>query len=73
MQARNAKYQGTVVLKIVIDKAGKISRIRLERALRMGLDETAMEEVKRWRFNPATRNGQPVAVEMNIEVSFNLY
>jgi TonB family protein len=73
VQARNAKYQGTVVLKIVIDKAGKISRIRLERPLGMGLDESAMEEVKRWRFNPATRNGQPVAVEMNIEVSFNLY
>lgn len=72
-QARHAKYQGTVVLNIVIDKAGKISRIRLERALGMGLDENAMEEVKRWRFNPATHNGQPVAVEMNIEVSFNLY
>jgi TonB family protein len=71
--ASHAKYQGTLVLKIVIDKAGKISRIRLERALGMGLDENAMEEVKRWRFNPATRNGQPVAVEMNIEVSFNLY
>jgi len=70
--ALQAKYQGTVVLKIVIDKAGKIARIRLERALGMGLDENAMEEVKRWRFNPATRNGQPVAVEMNIEISFNL-
>jgi TonB family protein len=73
LQARNAKYQGTVVLNIVIDRAGKISRIRLERPLGMGLDENAMEGVKRWRFNPATRNGQPVAVEMNIEVSFNLY
>ena len=62
-----------MVLNIVIDKAGKIARIRLERALDMGLDENAMEGVKRWRFNPATRNGQPVAVEMNIEVSFNLY
>jgi TonB family protein len=72
-QARHAKYQGTVVLNIVIDKAGKISRIRLERALGMGLDENAMEGVKGWRFNPATRNGQPVAVEMHIEVSFNLY
>lgn len=72
-QARHAKYQGTVVLSIVIDKAGKISRIRLERALGMGLDENAMEGVKRWRFNPATRNGEPVAVAMSIEVSFNLY
>lgn len=72
-QARHAKYQGTVVLRIVVDKTGRISRIRLERALGMGLDENAMEGVKQWRFNPATRNGQPVAVELNIEVSFNLY
>ncbi|MGZ4872378.1 MAG: energy transducer TonB [Candidatus Angelobacter sp.] len=72
-QARHAKYQGTVVLNIVVDQAGKISRIRLERPLGMGLDENAMEGVKKWRFKPATRNGQPVAVEMAIEVSFNLY
>jgi TonB family protein len=71
--ARHAKYHGTVVLKIVIDKAGKISRIRLERALGMGLDENAMEGVKGWRFDPATRNGQPVAVEMTIEIGFHLY
>lgn len=52
-----------MVLNIVIDKADKISRIRLERPLGLGLDEDAMEGVKRWRFNPATRNGQPVAVD----------
>lgn len=72
-QARHAKYQGTVVLNIVIDKAGKISRIKLERPLGMGLDENAMEGVKQWRFTPATHNGEPVAVAMSIEVSFNLY
>ena len=72
-EARRARFQGTVILKIVINKAGDIVRVRLERALGMGLDQNAMEGVKRWRFVPATRNGQPVAVEMNIEVAFNLY
>jgi TonB family protein len=72
-EARRARYEGTVILNIVVDKAGNISRIRLERPLGMGLDENAMEGVKQWRFIPATRNGQPVAVAMNIEVSFNLY
>jgi TonB family protein len=71
--ARQAKFQGTVVVQIVVDKTGNVTRIRLERALGYGLDERAMESVKTWRFEPATRNGQPVAVEMNIEVSFNLY
>jgi TonB family protein len=72
-QARHAKFQGTVVLGILIDKAGKISRIRLDRPVGMGLDENAMESVKQWRFSPATRNGEPVAVAMSIEVGFNLY
>jgi len=72
-QARHAKYQGTVVLGIVVDKAGRISRIRVDRPLGLGLDENAMESVKKWRFSPATRNGEPVAVAMEIEISFNLY
>jgi TonB family protein len=71
--ARQARFQGTVVLNVVVDKTGNVTRIRLERALGYGLDENAMEGVKTWRFQPATRNGQPVAVEMNIEYSFNLY
>lgn len=72
-KARRAKYQGTVVLGIIVDRKGNVSRVSLVRALGMGLDQNALEGVARWRFDPATRNGQPVAVEMNIEVSFNLY
>jgi TonB family protein len=72
-QARRAKFQGTVVLQIVVNKKGDVVRVRLERALGMGLDQNAMEGVERWRFSPATRNGQPVAVTLNIEVAFNLY
>ncbi|MGB9120285.1 MAG: energy transducer TonB [Candidatus Angelobacter sp.] len=72
-EARKAGFQGTLILSVIVDKFGNVSRIRLERALGMGLDENAMEELKSWRFEPATRNGQPVAVEMHIEVSFNLY
>jgi TonB family protein len=72
-EARRAKYQGTAILSVVVDKEGNMSRIRLERPLGMGLDENAMERLKTWRFKPGTYNGQPVAVAMNIEVAFNLY
>jgi TonB family protein len=72
-KARRAKYQGTAILNAVVDKEGNVSRIRLVRPLGMGLDENAMEALKTWRFRPGTYNGQPVAVEMNIEVAFNLY
>jgi TonB family protein len=72
-EARRAKFQGTVTLNIAIDKEGKVFRIRIDKAAGRGLDENAVESVKTWRFVPATRDGQPVAVEMKIEVAFNLY
>jgi TonB family protein len=71
--ARQARYQGTMMMDIVIDERGNLAWMRVVRALGMGLDENAMEMVRTWRFDPATRNGEPVPVEMQIEVSFNLY
>jgi len=42
------------------------------RRLGMGLDEKAIEAVRRWRFEPARKNGRPVAFQINVEVSFRL-
>jgi protein TonB len=39
----------------------------------MGLDEKALEAVRQYRFRPAMENGKPVAVEMNVDVTFNIY
>lgn len=72
-KARKAKYQATTLMTIVVDKSGNVTRIRIDRAAGMDLDNRAVERVKTWRFEPATRDGQKVAVEMPIEVSFNLY
>jgi TonB family protein len=72
-QARREKFQGNVILSIVVDKMGNVARIRLETVLGHGLDEHAMEAIKAWRFTPGTRNGEPVAVREPIEVAFNLY
>jgi TonB family protein len=72
-EARRAKFQGMVSVSIIVDETGNVSQVRLERPLGMGLDDNAMQRVKTWRFDPARLEGQPVAVEMRIEVSFNLY
>jgi TonB family protein len=39
----------------------------------VGLDEKAMDAVKQWKFSPGLKDGIPVAVRVNIEVSFRLY
>jgi protein TonB len=71
--ARRAKYQGSVLLWLVVAPNGRPRNIRVQRSLGMGLNEKAMNAVSQWRFQPATLNGQPVAVQINVEVSFRLY
>jgi len=39
----------------------------------MGLDQKAIEAVSRWRFDPGRRDGQPVAVLVDIQVNFRVY
>jgi TonB family protein len=72
-EARKHRYQGTVILRIVVDKAGTVSRIIIETAAGMGLDATAAAKVSTWRFEPATLEGRPVAVEVSVETQFHLY
>jgi periplasmic protein TonB len=72
-EARKAKAQGVVVLLLVVGKDGLPYGIRVGQSLGMGLDEKAMEAVGRWRFKPATLNGQPVATQIAVEVEFHLY
>lgn len=72
-EARQAKYQGTVVLWAIIGPDGLPRNLRVQRSLGMGLDEKALEAVKMWRFRPATKDGNPVAVQIEVEVNFHLY
>jgi periplasmic protein TonB len=72
-EARKAKFQGTCVLWLIVGPDGKPRDIRISRTLGLGLDEKAIEAVKNWRFEPALKDGKPVAVQINVEVSFRLY
>jgi periplasmic protein TonB len=71
-EARKAKYQGTVLLYVQVDASGKAVNMRVLHSLGLGLDEKAMEAVKRWKFKPGTKDGKPVTVEAQIEVNFRL-
>ncbi len=72
-EARKAKYQGTVVLWVVVGPDGRPHDIRVQRSLGLGLDEKAVEAVRQWKFEPARKDGAPVAVQINVEVNFRLY
>jgi protein TonB len=71
-QARKSKFQGAVVLSVVVQKDGSVRDIRVVRSLGLGLDEKAIEAVRQWRFQPGEKNGQPVDVMAQVEVTFRL-
>ena len=71
-EARKAKFQGTVVLYIVVDEKGLPRDVKVVRPLGLGLDEKALEAVTKWRFKPGYKDGRPVAVVATIEVNFRL-
>lgn len=71
-EARKAKFQGTVVLYVVVDEKGAPRDLRVVRPLGLGLDEKAIEAVTKWRFRPGYKDGKAVPVAATIEVNFRL-
>lgn len=66
-------FEGVVGLNVIVDSKGRISKVIVVHPAGRGLDEEAVRTVKSWRFKPATRDGQPVAVAVYIEIDFHLY
>ena len=71
-EARKAKWQGTVVLSVIVDELGRPRNIRVFRSLGLGLDQKAVDAVSQWRFKPGRKDGKPVPVIATIEVNFRL-
>lgn len=71
--ARKGKYQGTCLLSLIVGSDGQPHDIQVVRALGMCLDERAVSTVEQWKFQPGTKDGNPVAVYVVIEVTFHLY
>jgi protein TonB len=70
--ARKARIQGVVIVQAIIDKDGNVQNVKLLKGLPMGLDQAAVDAIKKWRFQPATLNGKPVTVYYNLTVNFTL-
>jgi TonB family protein len=71
--ARQAKYQGTCMISLTVDRNGLPQDLRVVKPLNYGLTEESIEAVKKYRFKPAMKNGEPIPVSITIEVMFRLY
>jgi periplasmic protein TonB len=72
-KARREKIHGNVTLAMTVTAEGKVRDLKVTRSLDKGLDKQALAAVSTWRFKPATKDGKPVAVRINVDVTFKLY
>jgi len=72
-EARKAKYQGSVLLDVIVTADGRVLDPRVLKGPGLGLEEKAMAAVRNWKMRPAVGpNGKPVNCRVNIEVVFRL-
>jgi|CZKR01.1.fsa_nt_gi protein TonB len=72
-RARKKKIRGPVVVSIVVTDEGKVRDAQIASGLDKDLDKQALKAVSAWRFEPATKDGKPVAVRIKVEVDYRLY
>lgn len=71
-KARKEGLQGLVILQALINEAGLVEEIEVIKELPLGLTEEAMKALEGWTFEPATLDGEPVAVFYNLTFNFRL-
>lgn len=71
-KARRARYSGDVILMILVDAEGNVADAQIFKSVERGLDESALETVRRWKFKPAVRDGVPIPVRVPVIVPFRL-
>ena len=72
-QALMRNWTGKVILRVHVAADGSVGSVSVQESSGHDiLDEAAVDAVKTWRFNPAKRNGQPVAVWATVPITFRL-
>jgi TonB family protein len=72
-KARKRKLNGTVVVAMIVTPESTVRDPKVIKSLDKDLDKQALAAVRRWIFEPATKDGIPVAVHLKAEVDFRLY
>jgi TonB family protein len=72
-EARRLKLTGNTLVHLWVTPQGTTTNISIVRPLGLGLDEQAVAAVQNYSFSPAKLNGNPVLVELNIEVNFQIF
>lgn len=72
-RGKKDKFVGTCLVGFVVDSSGAVHDVHIKRSFRPDFDASAVKAVQQYRFKPATRNGEPVSVALNVEVNFQRF
>jgi TonB family protein len=71
-EARRARFSGTVLISLIVEKDGTPSHVQVIKGVGMGLDEKAVESVLQSKFKPGTLMGKPVRVGIHVAVNYDI-
>ncbi|MCS6770616.1 MAG: energy transducer TonB [Kiritimatiellae bacterium] len=69
-ELRRKRIEGTVYVVFVVDKNGRVVNPSVQASSNPALDASALQAVRRWRFEPGRRRGQPVQFKMRVPITF---
>jgi protein TonB len=69
--AKGFRVSGTVLIGLIVSSKGEPGEVHVIRSLEKDVDQSAVDAVKQWRFEPAMKDGQPVAVRISVEIRFH--
>jgi protein TonB len=73
LMAKRRGYEGEIVLNVLVDDKGRVSAVKIKQSSgHLSLDRAAMKTVKSWLFTPATEDGRPVPMWVDIPIDFQL-
>jgi len=68
---RGFRISGTVLVGLVVSSSGEPKDVHVAKSLDKEIDQSAVDAVKQWRFDPAKKGNQPVAVRITVEIRFH--
>jgi protein TonB len=68
---RGFRISGAVLLGLIVRSSGAPDDVHVIRSLEKEVDQAAVDAVKQWRFEPATKDGKPVSVKISVEIRFH--
>ncbi len=71
-EMRRSGSSGVVTVSVLIDEKGNVTEPKIVKASNDAFSEPALEALKRWKFKPAKKDGEAVAIRVNIPVQFTV-